>query len=320
MEFRQLKYFVTVVESGSLSRASTILHVVQSALSQQMMQLEEELGQALLLRSVRGVQVTDAGSTFYRHAQAILKQIDNARTSIQGASHSVRGPVSLGIPTSTGLTTAPVILERVRRELPAVQLTLVEAPSGQLTQMLANGGLDFSFLYHTNSLHGFEIETLLSEPLCLLATAGVEVHTSAGGDRSVTLETLVQIPLILPRRPNATRLLLEEACKHRGLQLQIVAEADSLDTLGASVVAGLGSTVLTAANIAKLAYVIEAADSTILVEPRIERELLLARSRDFPRTQASEAVYELAREITVTMLTSGKMIGAALVKNPSTIA
>ena len=312
MEIRQLRYFVAVVESGSLSRASSILHVVQSALSQQMMQLEQELGTALLLRSVRGVLTTDAGAVLYRHAQAILKQIDNARASVAGADQAVRGPVSMGIPTSTGLSTAATILERVRQAHPAVQLSVVEAPSGLLVQMLASGGLDFSFLYHTNFLHGFETERLLSEPLCLLAPAGWPVAPSPNQSGTVPLDALARTPLMLPRRPNATRMLLEEACKARGLSMQIVAEADSLDTLGACVAAGIGGTVLTAANIARLASQGLAVQGPYRLEPRIERDVVLARSREFPRTQAAELTYALARATTVDLLLAGKLPGARL--------
>jgi len=70
MELRQLRYFVAVVNSGSLTRAASLVHIVQPALSQQMGQLEQELGVQLLQRSVRGVQATLAGQALYRHASA----------------------------------------------------------------------------------------------------------------------------------------------------------------------------------------------------------------------------------------------------------
>lgn len=277
-----------------------------------MMQLEEELNTPLLLRSVRGVQVTDAGLIFLRHAQAILKQIDNARASVLGSTASLRGPVAIGIPNSTGAVIASAILERVRHDHSDVQLSIIEAHSGQLSQMLSSGRLDFSFLYHSNFLHGFEIETLLSEPLCLLAPASTKIPGHRKGSRSVSLESLVQVPLILPGRANATRLLLEEACKRRGLEMQVIAEVASLDTLRESVSTGLGSTVLTAANIAKLQGIDRATQGALVVEPRIERKLVLARSRDFPSTQAAEATYSLARDIVVKLAASGKWPGARL--------
>ncbi|MBR7784395.1 LysR family transcriptional regulator, partial [Undibacterium luofuense] len=75
MELRQLRYFVAIVDHGSLSRAARVLHIVQPALTQQIQALEEELGAMLLHRSAQGMQATDAGKLFYEHAQAILKQV-----------------------------------------------------------------------------------------------------------------------------------------------------------------------------------------------------------------------------------------------------
>ena len=82
MELRQLRYYVAIVDHGSLSRAATVLHVAQPALTQQLRQLEQELGAQLLHRSAQGVLCTDAGKVFYEHAQAILKQVGDARSAV----------------------------------------------------------------------------------------------------------------------------------------------------------------------------------------------------------------------------------------------
>lgn len=312
MEIRQLRYFVAVVECGSLSRAAGILHVVQSALSQQMMQLEQDLGASLLLRSVRGVQVTEAGNVLYGHAQAILKQLDNARVSVSAVTDVVHGPVAVGIPNSTAAVMAVALLARIRRENPQVRLSIVEGPSGQLAPLLASGGLDFSFLYQTNLLHGFETRPLLSEPLYLLAKDMADIPAFDAAPGSIALETVARMPLIIPGRRNATRILLEEACKQRGLELQVVAEIASLDTLKAGVAAGVGNTVLSAANISKLNDMSDAIGPAFVIEPRIERQILMARSRDFPRTQAADLTYELAREICCDLVLGGRWPGARL--------
>ena len=317
MEIRQLRYFVAVVESGSLSRAASILHVVQSALSQQMMQLEEDLGAALLLRSARGVQVTEAGAVLFRHATAILKQLDNARGAVLGSTGAVHGAVSFGIPHSSAVLLAAPLLARVRRDYPAVRLSVIEAPSGQLVEMLASGRLDFSLLYHTKILHGLEIATLLAEPLCLLTPA----HLQSGGAResaaTVPLESLAGMPLIVPGMPNATRVLLELASKACGFDLRVVAEVAALDTIHACVAAGLASTVLTAANVARVTGAVEPGHLESVITPRIERDTVIARSRDFPTTQAADLVRALAREIAVELVAGGKWPGARLLTGGS---
>ena len=100
MELRQLRYFVAIVEHGSLSRAARVLHVAQPALTQQIQQLEAELGAQLLHRSAQGVLATDAGKIFHEHAQAILKQVGDARSAIMQSSAQPAGTVALGIPQS----------------------------------------------------------------------------------------------------------------------------------------------------------------------------------------------------------------------------
>jgi LysR family nitrogen assimilation transcriptional regulator len=76
MQLRHLCYFVKIVDAGSISRAATTIHVAQPALSQQIAELEEQLGLALLQRSARGVRPTKAGEVLYREAVSILKQVE----------------------------------------------------------------------------------------------------------------------------------------------------------------------------------------------------------------------------------------------------
>src|SRR6201999_2096496 len=91
MQFRQLRYFVKVVEAGSFSRAAETVHVAQPALSQQVAQLEEELGLALLQRTARGVHPTAAGEVFYREASAILLQMEQLPNVIRGGGGEIEG-------------------------------------------------------------------------------------------------------------------------------------------------------------------------------------------------------------------------------------
>ncbi|KMV73877.1 LysR family transcriptional regulator, nitrogen assimilation regulatory protein [Rosenbergiella nectarea] len=82
MNLRRLKYFVKIVDTGSLTRASEVLHIAQPALSQQLATLEGEFNQQLLIRTKRGVIPTDAGQVLYHHAKSILKQCEFARVAV----------------------------------------------------------------------------------------------------------------------------------------------------------------------------------------------------------------------------------------------
>src|ERR1700759_1887487 len=100
MQFRQLRYFVKIVEAGSFSRAASIVHVAQPALSQQVAELEERLGVALLQRSARGVRPTAAGEIFYREASAILRQLDQVPATARSDPDQPEGVVNLGLVSS----------------------------------------------------------------------------------------------------------------------------------------------------------------------------------------------------------------------------
>ena len=134
MELRQLRYFVRVVEQGSMSRAALDLDVVQSALSQQITRLESELATRLLQRTPRGVTPTEAGLAFFREAQLTLRHADQAVRAAQQARLS--GTVTVGLaPTTSGVLGLP-LMQAMRTRYPDVRLHMVESMSGHLTAML----------------------------------------------------------------------------------------------------------------------------------------------------------------------------------------
>src|ERR1700742_2604812 len=97
MQFRHLRYFVKIVEAGSFSRAATTIHVAQPALSQQIGELEEQLGLSLLHRSARGVRPTAAGEVLYREASSILRLMEQLPGVVRSSSGETEGSVALGM-------------------------------------------------------------------------------------------------------------------------------------------------------------------------------------------------------------------------------
>lgn len=154
MELRQLRYFVAIVDHGSLSRAALVLHVAQPALTQQLRQLEEELGAQLLHRSAQGVVSTDAGKVFYDHAQAILKQVADARSAVtQSARPS--GSVTMGLPHSISGALALPLLTAAREQYPDITLQLTEELTGNLAEQLKSGRVNLAVLFDDGQLTPF---------------------------------------------------------------------------------------------------------------------------------------------------------------------
>jgi LysR family nitrogen assimilation transcriptional regulator len=102
VQYRQLRYFVKIVEAGSFSRAASLIYIAQPALSDQIAELEEELGTPLLLRSARGVRPTAAGEILYREACAILKHLDQLPNVVRASLGSAQGEVAPGIDSQLG--------------------------------------------------------------------------------------------------------------------------------------------------------------------------------------------------------------------------
>src|SRR5580704_5800961 len=103
MDLRQLRYFVGIVQAGSLSRAADRLHVAQSAISRHLASLEAELDRQLVTRGPKGILLTEAGGALYRHAEAILVHMETAKQDAMSALKVPAGRVSIGLPIALAL-------------------------------------------------------------------------------------------------------------------------------------------------------------------------------------------------------------------------
>lgn len=283
MDLRQLRYFVTIVESGSFSRAAELLYVAQPALSRHVRELEEEFGCALLVRSARGISPTDSGRHLVQRAKALLAEAAGLRDEVRGIEACPSGPVVVGIPTSLGpLLSVPLALQ-VRQQLPEVQLRLTEGLSGHMREWLQDDKLDLGLLFDCEGHPGLAAEEVARERLRLVLPPGDERF--AGRDR-LTLAELLALPLILPGRPHRLREELESAALLLHRPLRVVLEMDALDQIKALVEAGAGYSVLSR----RVADAPQPLPSLPITEPEIERRIFLAHARHKPLSVAARAV------------------------------
>ncbi|MGH8809727.1 MAG: LysR substrate-binding domain-containing protein, partial [Noviherbaspirillum sp.] len=225
MELRQLRYFVAIVDHGSLSRAARVLHVAQPALTQQIQQLEDELGARLLHRSAQGVMSTDAGKSFYEHAQAILKQVEDAKWAVAQSTGKPAGTVALGIPQSVSGALALPLLTAVRETYPEISLQLTEELSGNLIEQLKSGRINLAVLFDDGQLGAFAARPLVEEEMMFITRADSRF---AAPRRSIPLAKAVQAPLILPGLQHGVRPRIENIVRAAGLSLGNVIEINSV--------------------------------------------------------------------------------------------
>src|SRR5277367_596884 len=147
MELRHLRYFVAVVEEGSMSTAAELrLHTSQPSLSRQIRDLEYQVGAELLSRSVHGVELTAADKAFLDHARLALMQVDAAVEAARKAAHPVKKMFAIGFQTGQEMNWLPRAMHVMRDELKNTEVTVTSDYSPDLAEALVRGRLDLAFL------------------------------------------------------------------------------------------------------------------------------------------------------------------------------
>lgn len=297
MNLRRLKYFVKVVDVGSLTQAADLLHVAQPAISQQLATLEGEVRQQLLLRTKRGVIPTEAGRVLYRHAQLILRQCDQAVVDMQATSRGLSGSVSIGLaPGTMAATLALPLLRTLRARHPGIVPYLNENYGTTLSELVMNGRMDLAVLYGGRvAIHGLQCLPLLREPLFLVGP-----QSSPAPAETLPVRAVAEFDLYLPRGYNYVRKLVDEAFASAGLVPRVVAEIESAATLAALIRDGLGATIVPTSMARELVVGCDAWQSRI-VDPEIEAPLTLCQSDHLPLSEPAQAVKEILVELVAEM-------------------
>lgn len=293
MELRQLRYFLAIAEQGSFSKAAATVHVAQSALSHQLAQLEEELGQPLFHRLPRGIELTPAGRAFHPHALSILRQVEDARHSVSQAEDEVVGKVIFGIPHSVSQALALPLLKAVRAALPRVELELTEELTGNLIPQLRTGLIHLAVLFDDGQLDEFRSHPLLEEALLLISPTDAPDAPSG----PISLRDALRLPLILPASPHGVRPIVDAAAKQAGLAApNVVADISSISILRTSLLAGLGHTLLPPMP---LQHELERGElRAVPIAPEtLTRRVILCASRQIPASAATLAVARVVQTL-----------------------
>jgi LysR family transcriptional regulator, nitrogen assimilation regulatory protein len=240
MDFRQIRYFIAIAEKGGLSAASEVVHIAQPALSTQIANLEAELGVKLFERHGRGVKLTQAGSTFLRHAYIIRDQIAAARQEVTESLPEPSGIVYAGLPMTTSNVLAVPIIEYVRNAYPKVDLRIVDGMSGDVGTWLIEGRLDVAVLYEAHNSVASSAVPLIEDELFLIGLDGPEL----GGLDQIAFNELGRFPQIASSDQHALRRLLDDTAARQRAPLNYIQTIDSIPQLRELVLRGIGYTIL----------------------------------------------------------------------------
>jgi LysR family tcuABC transcriptional regulator len=311
MELRQLRYFVRVLELGSISRASLDLELVQSALSQQISRLESELSTRLLQRTSKGVVATEAGMAFFREAQLTLRHADQAVRAAQLSR--LTGAVSVGLAPTTAAVLGLPLMRAMRERYPDVRLHMVEGMSGHLTSMLNSRQLDLTILFDTQAARRWSVLPLVEEKLFLIQ-AKSDGTTVTNRTRMVDLK---DIPLILPTGTHGLRSALDAAFVRAKFKPQLAAEIDSLAMTMAAVEAGLGSTVQPWAALATFTGLSDAAERFTwaeIADTQVRRINAICSLSDDELSPAALAARVVLADCARELVTSKQWLGVKLIQ------
>ncbi|MDI3408152.1 LysR substrate-binding domain-containing protein [Streptomyces cavernicola] len=239
MELRQVRYFLALAEECHFGRAAARLHVAQPALSQQIKQLERELGTPLFHRSTRHVELTEAGRELTGYARTLLAEAERARVHMQELATGRAGRVSVGFIGTATYDVLPRVARTVRAQLPDITLELHgELLTPQLVDGLLSGGYDLAVFRSGTAAEGIDLTPLRTEKL----VAVLPSHHPLAASAPLPLGALAGEPFVIhpagPRSAMHDRILT--ACREAGFQPPSLVEVGETATLVVLVAAGHG--------------------------------------------------------------------------------
>lgn len=233
MNLVQLRYFVAVARSKSLSRAAAELHVSQPAITRQLKLLEAELEAVLLSRQHRGVELTDAGRLFFERAAFQIQSFDQLLLEFKDLSFAPSGRIRIGCPPSLTRQIIAGPLQAFLTRYPKVTVEVRESISDALASAVIADQLDIAVVSTIATQPHLSRELLFEEPIWLFGPANER-------PRKVMLRDLARHALLMTRRNNAVRDMIEREMLDLSLRPNIVVETDSSQLIELLVKRGLG--------------------------------------------------------------------------------
>ena len=240
MELRHLRYFVAVVEAGSLTTAAELrLHTSQPSLSRQMRDLEYQVGAELLSRSVHGVELTPAGKAFLDHARLALAQVDAAVEAARRAAQPARKTFAIGFQTGHEMNWLSRAMNVLRDELKNIQVTVSSDYSPALAEALVRGRLDVAFL-RVEPTFDLGYEVVDREPLIVLMPSD---HRLTSREAIHPREFVGEIFIGGSNKAAVLRAVTEDYLRRSGLDIKLDHGVDNM-AMAISLVASTGGLAL----------------------------------------------------------------------------
>lgn len=242
MELRHLRYFITVAEELNFSKAALKLYTAQPSLSQQIKDLEEDIGVKLLHRTKRKVELTEEGAVFLEQARLTLAQADKAVAMARQVSQAKQQMLRIGFVPVAEMKIFPYVLPNLRVQNPDLKIELLSMNNNDQMKAIKKGELDITFTRHNFNSDEIESQFVLREPLIFILPKD---HPLAKYER-IPVKALNGIDFIIPAAEQSQNLhdMILNFAKTNGIEFNIVQKADNILFNINSIGMGLGCTIL----------------------------------------------------------------------------
>jgi LysR family hydrogen peroxide-inducible transcriptional activator len=242
MEMNQLRYVVAVARTGNFSRAAEQCHVAQPSLSQQILKLEDELGERLFDRMKREVKLTTHGEAFLRRAVRILEEVDAAKREASDARDLLHGTLAVGILPTIAPYLLPDVMTQFTEKFPGVEVVVQEDTTARLLKSTLGYEIEFAVASQPIQDERLEVRELFTEELLLALPRGHRLTRK----RSVTAADLKDERLIVMKEGHCLGDQVLGFCDRRGVKPRISFRSAQLETVQAMVASGLGISLIPA--------------------------------------------------------------------------
>ncbi|WP_042348490.1 LysR family transcriptional regulator [Bacillus massiliigorillae] len=239
MDIRQLRYFVTIVEEGQVTRAAKKLHMAQPPLSQQLKIMEDELGGKLFDRNGRNLELTESGKLLYKKGLELLSFFEETLIEVKEVGEGLKGILALGS-VKTCFAYIPGRIRYFRKNFPDVSFRLVEGDTYRLKESLLNREIELAIIRLPIASTELSSIELTPDPFVLVVPEDWSIPNK------IKMKYIASLPLLLLHRVSGhgTYELVVDECRHHGFEPNIVCECPDASMILSLVREGIGAAVL----------------------------------------------------------------------------
>lgn len=284
IDLAELRVFVVVTELGSFTKAAAALGTTQPTVSRTIKALEARWGGDLFYRTGRGAELSESGAQAYARVREILRDIDLFSQQILSLHGEPTGRVTLGLPPSVVYQAVPELVLELRRERPGIKLSISEGFADEVERWLSTGEAEIAVLSRFSE-DGGGIDQAQITSLMRLATPAGTMDLPP----EVPFRDLARYPLVLPSPPNRLRAIFDSVARRQGVTLEVVAEADSVETQS-RICERCRCFMILALTSESYGLSLRGYRTSLIVDPSIRRHLEVATTHQRPLGRAAKEV------------------------------